>query len=626
MNEDLSPSSPLDLRETTIRAKALSDPKVWAAYMRRRKLQEISGWAFAEFKKGQTETRVAETLAAAGWSDEDIASGIEAANTLFAEHSRIEREKSAAIGMDSGWNSNFTERKDEHRSEHLEAAKESNCVPFRNYVPVEQEVLKRGKPAKEVVKEPRTHNVMLADLNKRLLGFPRKIGASWMFDHDRDSGQIQHIDNADALVAWISRKSKHNAEFSRGDGFVSQYQFFSSVEHTARRYEAISDVPDWPLRDQVYYTHGEIPPACPKHSRLEKLVDFFLPATPEDRCCIKALICAPIFFIPGIDRPSWVIDSRDGQGCGKSNLAEIVGDLYGAAPVSTSKYELMNRGDTLIKRLVSERGRKSRVLLVDNVTGNFECPELADLITRKDITGIPPYGRGEEVRPNNLTVIITANTATVGTDIADRSIYIHIRRPDSNWDSVTWKSRVMGYVHKHRLEIFADIIDLLMKHKPFSMMPQTRFKPWETTILQPCCENAEQYKRVLENMKVQRDESNIEADQARAIIDHFTAKVNEVTQSVIPRPVFLRTEVVNSWGRAALNDSMDVDFKGRPIQLIRNLVKAGFIPMADRDLKRWPTSGRKVRFSGMAWNFEDGTEEALVISRSADGVITKEVM
>ena len=66
---------------------------------------------------------------------------------------------------------------------------------------------------------------------------------------------------------------------------------------------------------------------------------------------------------------------------------------------------------------------------------------------------------------------------------------------------------------------------------------------------------------------------------------------------------------------------MGSDFKGRPIQLIRNLIKAGFIPKADRDIKRWPSTSRNPagRVSGIAWNFTDATEECVVIGRNADG-------
>lgn len=508
----------------------------------------------------------------------------------------------------------------------LREAKAANSIPFRNYIPKDAEVEKRGRKAKETVKEPRAHAAMLDDLSRRFLGFPRKVGDSWLFDHDRDSGRIMHIHNADTLLSWIGRRSKHNPEFCRGDSFVTTREFLASIGATAHRYESISDTPDFPRRSDVYYAHGDIPAPCPQHSRLQGFVDFFLPDSAEDRCLIIALACAPLWYIPGIDRPSWIIDSKDGQGSGKTNLAEIISELYGHAPISTSRQELTQRMDVLIKRLVSQSGRRSRVLLVDNVTGDFQSPELADLITRKDITGIPPYGHGEEVRQNNLTFIVTTNTATVGSDLADRSLYIHVRKPEQTLDRTNWKKRVQAYIAQHRLEIIADIIDLLSRHVPFSVPPRTRFAAWETAILQPCCGDEETYASVLDHITVSREESNVEQDTARAITDHFDAQISRAIRSDIPRPVFLRTEVVNSWGRQALNDSMGSEFKGRPIQLIRNLAKAGFLPKADRELKRWPATSNANRVSGIAWNFEETTEEATVIGKTADGSIMTEVM
>lgn len=509
----------------------------------------------------------------------------------------------------------------------LKEAKQANSIPFRNYVPNEVETEKRGRKSKEITKEPRTHAALLEDLSRRFLGFPRKVGDSWLFDHDRDTGRIVEIHNAETLISWIGRRSKHNADFARGDGFATPREFLASIEATAHRYESISDTPDWPRRSDVYYTHGDIPAPCPKHSRFNEFVNFFLPASPEDRCLISALACAPLWYVPGLDRPSWVIDSRDGQGSGKTNLAEIVADLYGHAPVSTSKQELFQRIDILIKRLVSQSGRRARVLLVDNVTGDFQSPELADLITRKDITGIPPYGHGEEVRQNNLTVIITANTATVGSDIADRSLYVHLRKPDTNHDRAAWKNKVQAYIARHRLEIVADIIDMLSRHAPFSLPPQTRFAAWEQAILQPCCGSPEMYESVISHIKGARDESNVEADQARAVIDHFNSQIERILQYDTNRPVFIRTEVVNSWGRSALNDSMGSDVKGLPIQLIRNLSKAGFLPMIDRNLKRWPNNGHgDIRASGIAWNFNESTEQATMISKDGNGGYKTEVV
>jgi hypothetical protein len=508
----------------------------------------------------------------------------------------------------------------------LREAKAANAIPFRNYVPRETETEKRGRKGKDVVKEPRTHAAMLDDLSRRFLGFPRKVGDAWLFDHDRDSGRIVEIHGADTLISWISRRSKSNADFARGDGFATPRELLESIKAQAYRYESISDTPDYPRRDDVYYQHGEIPAPDPRHARFERFVDFFLPASPEDRCLISALVCAPLWYIPGIDRPSWVIDSRDGQGSGKTNLAELVADLYGHAPVSTSKLELSQRFDVLIKRLVSQSGRRARILLVDNVTGDFQSPELADLITRKDITGIPPYGHGEEVRQNNLTVIVTANTATVGSDIADRSLYIHVRKPEATNDRAQWKATVQAYIRRHRLEIVADIIDMLARHKPFDAPPVTRFAAWETAVLQPCCGTPEAYQDVLEHLRGSREESNVEADQARAIVEHFTAQIQRAVRSEIPRPVFIRSDLVNSWGRQAINDATGTEHKGLPIQLIRNLAKAGFLPMVDRDMKRWPPGSSHARVAGIAWGFDETTEQATVISKDAEGGIKTTVM
>ena len=503
-------------------------------------------------------------------------------------------------------------------------AKQSNAVPFRNYVPVDIEVEKRGRKVTEVSKEPRTHDAMLSDLSRRFLGFPRRVGDSWLFDHDHDTNEIIHIRDSDDLLSWVARRSKLNTDFGRGDAMVTPRQLKSSIRETCRRYEAISGTPDWPRRDDVYYKHGTIPVPDPEHARFWTFVDFFLPASPEDRALIAAFCCSPLWYIPGIDRPSWIIDSKDGPGCGKTTFVEIVADMYGHAPISTSRQELTNKIDVLIKRCVSQEGRKARVMLIDNIVGVFNSSELADLITRKAITGIPPYGRGEEVRPNNLIFAITANSATVSHDIADRSFYINLSMPEKDNDRASWKGRVMDYIERHRLEIVADIIDMLSRHTPFSMPPRLRFAAFEQSILQPCCQTEEMYDSVCSLLKESKEESNIEQDQAREIAEMINAEIARVRNTDVECPVFIHSKLVNSWGRKAISDTHD--FKGQPIILVRQLAKAGFLPQCDKDIKRWPTSSRHDRVSGIAWNFRDEVEECVVLRRDADGNVISEFM
>jgi hypothetical protein len=427
-------------------------------------------------------------------------------------------------------------------------------------------------------------------------------------------------------MSWIARKSKHNPDFARGDTLAKGEEFLESVRVTAIRYEATSDTPDYPRRSDTYYTHGTLPPPHPEHANLERLLSFFCPASPLDKALIRALLCQPIWYIRGIPRPGWIIDAHEAQGCGKTTLAELVAYLYGGATVETSKQELEMRRDALTKRCLSYDGRKNRIMLLDNITGDFSSDELANWMTRQDITGMAPYGRGEECRPNNFTFILTANTATVSHDLADRCFHVFLTKPPRAETFADWKQNVMAYIDKNRLAIFSDIVDLISRHRPFDTLPQTRFAAFERAILQPCCGTDETYRDALEYLQGSSDESDSEAELARTISERFEFQIAEAINSSIPQPVFIRTELVNSWGRKALND-LGIDTKSPPIQIVRNLAKTGAIRQIDATVKRWPvTSRRGKRVSGLAWCFSETTDSAIVIGRDAsENVFTERV-
>lgn len=500
----------------------------------------------------------------------------------------------------------------------LDSAKEANTVPFRNFIPSEKEVEGRGgRKRNEIVNEPRTHQALLDDLSKRFLGFPRKQGDEFLFDHDRDTGEIISIRDSDRLLAWMGRRSKKTVAWGRGDSMVTQRQFYASILATAHRYESISLIPSWPRRPDVYYAHGDLPDPCPDRSRLNKFIDFFCPSSEFDKFLLKAFVVMPLWYIPGIPRPAWVIDSAEGQGCGKTTLVEIVAQLYGHAPICTSKQELSINLQQIVKRCVSYSGRQARVLLVDNVTGILKSEELSYLITAKDITGMAPYGHGEETRPNDLTYVITSNTANVDADLAHRFMYVMVSRPEATPQRKSWKTNVLAYIQKYRLEIVSDIIAMLSEHKPFDLIPGTRFPEFEECILQPCCETPENTTATLEHLVKSRGESNIDEEQARAIVEVFQYNLEKL--QLDDCPVFIRTDLANSWGRAALKESHD--YKGYPIQLIRNLAKLGMITQTDPHLKRWPMTSQSDRISGIPWNFSDTTEKAFVVSRNQENEI-----
>jgi len=496
----------------------------------------------------------------------------------------------------------------------IKAAKAANQVSFRNFIPIKQqpdEKKKYRKNAKqEIEKKPRLIKEMIDDCHKRFLGFPRKVGEQ-LFDHDKDSSRICYLYRSSELFAWIGRKSKQRIEWARGECFVTKDEFLAGVQAEAIRYEAISLVPDWPIRDDVYYAHSRLPAPCPEHSRFNKLISYFSPASAADQALLKAFMIAPLWYIYGIPKPSWIIDSEDGAGTGKSTLAEVAGFLYCGEPIRTNKQELKMGVQELIKRIVSSHGRQQRILLIDNVTGQFSCPELADLITAQSVSGRAPYGHGEETRPNNLVFVITSNTANVDNDIADRSYFINLRRPPR---SESWKPEVLRYVEENRFEIVADIISILESGAPFQATPSTRFPEFETSILQAICSEEAEYEMIIDHLKTCKAETSVEEEHAQIIIDTIKGKVIELGLNPSKETLFIWTPVIDKW----LAESLDKrSYSGTLIQYIRNLSKMQHIKDVDSRVKRYPHNGENRR-SGIMWNNQEN-ETAKIIGQNSNG-------
>jgi len=485
----------------------------------------------------------------------------------------------------------------------LADAKQANRIPFRNYIPTEKAVEKRGKTVTVPAQEPRTHRSMMDDIYRRFLNFPRKTGDANLFDFDRDSGEVINIESSDNLMAWIGRRSNQAVDWATGSNMATKRELFCSVIATAHRYESISPIPSYPRRDDVYYSHGALPEPCPNHSRFREMVDLFCPTTPEDKVLIAAFICSPLWYIPGIPRPSWIVDSKDGPGCGKTTLVELVAQLYGSAPISTSRKEMDDNLQNVYKRCLCQSGRNRRVLLMDNVTGNFECDNLSVMITQKHITGMAPYGHGEESRPNDLVYAITTNQATVCPDLAERSMYIKVSRPKMDLDFRSWKAAAQDMIEAKRLEIVSDIIHILSTCKKFDIIPSTRFPEWEATILHPCAGSPDAIKSVVSHILAARKDSNVGEEQTRAVVEEFTYQLKKM--GLDNEPCFIRSEVVNSWGGKALQETLGSKSKEMPIKTVRMLANSRTLKCVNPLIDRWPRSSLKDRYKGVAWNFPE---------------------
>ena len=484
------------------------------------------------------------------------------------------------------------------------AAKLANSEPFRNY-----RIEENGRRKDKL---PRQINDLISDLHTRLLGAPYRVG-DLMFDRDQDSGRITYIYDAADLFSWIARKTKTIIDWAKIDGAVTKTEFFAALRAEAPEYQAISHIPDYPLRRDVFYAHEQLPEPSEGNKIFWGFVDFFNPANDESKSIIASFIMAPIYFSPGVDKPLFIIDSVDGQGSGKSTIPTMTAKLYGSDSgvggevIDSSLYDLEKNYDEVVKRVISAEGRNARIFRIDNVIGSLKSANLSRMVTMASISGRASYGRGEESRPNNLTYVATVNGANVDTDIASRAFYIMLKRPKM---SATWKEDIFRYIEKNRMRIFADIIDILGKHQFFpGLEPKTRTPEFEYRVLQPACITPEQYTKVIDFLTLKKEETNEDEEIARRLEEELFQKLTGLPHLYNSEPInpktdriFIRSAVLEHWFSGAV--WLD---RRKPVSVIRNLAQTGNLPMISAKIQRYPhhpQAGQR-RAHGVMWEPSD---------------------
>lgn len=467
----------------------------------------------------------------------------------------------------------------------IAAAKKANETAFSNFT--WGEVVKHGVPVSERL--PRTINDLVSDLNTRLLGFPHKLGESKLFDHDRDTDSINFLEDRHAIFSWISDKSRHNYEWHSASGFVTREELFAAVVRHARRYEKIAVVPTYPPRADTYEAFRDELKPSPNHSAFNGFCDFFSPATDADALLLRSFIAAPLYYGDGVPRPCWIIDSADAFAVGKTTLVYRVADLYRDSPISIDLSKSNFDEEKIMMRLISPTGRNCRIFLLDNLRGKFSSSFFASLVTMPMLSGRPPYGRGEETRPNDLTYVITSNSPNFDTDIATRAFILRLKAHAKTKD---WERNIKEYTEKNRFAIFADMIDI-MRHDaaPLSMVPATRFPVFEREVMWPMCGGADGYRRAIANIIQMRDEANVDSENCIRIQEIVTENISRTIEGNDPESlcVFLRNEVVNLWLKQ-LNMN---------VQDVRNLIATRQLKCFSRKVRRYPRSRNSSPLSGV---------------------------
>lgn len=480
----------------------------------------------------------------------------------------------------------------------LAVARRANAVAFRNYVSVGS-----GKGGERHV--PVSMRELVKECHERFLGFPKRIGET-LFDLDRGTKRVEFLCTADAVFAWMAIKSGRNVDFEGGPAFAGRREFAEALRQSAEPFSSVSPAPHFPARSDVFYTHGPLPEPDPSHASFWRLVSFFSPAGPAHRTILAAFLFAPLFYEPGADRPLWVVDTADQQGSGKTSLVKLCALLYGEEYAAVDLGQLDRDVQQVRRRLVSPSARAKRIVVFDNVTRTVASSNLASLVTESSITGLAPYGRTEETRPNDLTYVVTANNATLSDDIASRAYIVRLRRPEDPLP--TWFSDVASYVEANRLQIFADMIHMA-KTNPLasSSVRRSRFGRFDQAVLSAVCRSEAEYAAADAELLREAADMNTDADRGTEFADLFAETMRARADPLLAERARLRVASASELARLVdlsapvFISSADVDWmlansdgelRTWKCRDVLGLVRNGHVPQFDRDAQRLDTKDR----------------------------------
>lgn len=502
-------------------------------------------------------------------------------------------------------------------------AKEANKTPFANYTMTYELKPDGGKTA---IKVSRSIKEMLEDLNVRLMGFPKRVG-SVMFDRDRKTGRIRNIISPTDLIAWISEKTKHNVRMGKIEGAISAEQLYSSVYANCQQYSMISGVPHYPVRSDVYYTHGTLPEATEDAYYFNKFCSFFCPAADVDHLLLKVAIASPLFYDEAISKPLFVVDSIEGAGVGKSKFVDMVCQLYGDpynpetfSPIDIQPEALANENniERVFKRVLSSTARQKRIIRIDNATGFFKSDVISTICTSSYISGMSPYARGEEARANDLSIFITSNQAHLSSDFVSRGFMVHLKRPTGRGRN--WEYNIKEFLKAHQYNIIADIIGLLKRGKLFDIkgyMLDSRFKAWEDKVMIPILSDEREYQLIWEATSERRREADGELFESEIIRETLEDKIRELCGAEYDRaaPIWINWDVVNYLCQKAIPGIGGKTGRGLR-HILKNAIVSGKIQELSFEPVKFPTKADSKRKRGIMWDTEGIYREAHLKNKS----------
>lgn len=449
------------------------------------------------------------------WSDTEMA------HKLVDAKSRVLREgKFGAMKQSKIWYKRHPDAAD-----WLDVVDEDSESPtdlFQNYEMVEKTAV--GLPMKPLI-----HRAL--DL---MAGKMVSAGGSVYFDHG--DGKITPVKNQSDFFGRINARLSSPAIWKETSGCITKAELWSETRNRLPQYRAIESCPHFPELEDHYYACETV--ALGNGEHFEQFLNFFCPATSEDRDLIRAAAMTMFWGCVNAPRPMFVV-TGEGRGTGKSKLVQMLSRLCGGFVSVTAG----GRFEDVKTRLLSDGALTKRVCLMDNVKGGtLSWAELEDMLTSPDISGRKNYV-GECSRPNNLTWFLTANGASLSTDLAQRSYYIKLVKPKCF--SSTWENQVYEFISKHERSIFADIAARFAE-APAPMPKHGRLASWEKAVLSRASSDPGV---VFDVSEQRRSDVDYESDQKEFFLDFLDAEMLRKGWKPNNHKVFIPSKLMNAFWR-----------------------------------------------------------------------------
>jgi hypothetical protein len=328
--------------------------------------------------------------------------------------------------------------------------------------------------------------------------------------------RVRWLPGVEAFKAFLHERSRLKLKTkldAEGANFVEcgdLYQSFGGAWGVGE-YLAVEVRPHWPpLRGHYYaWTPGKY---RPNGDMLRRLLKFF------DNCRDDAsrAILAAALLTPGWGgrygaRPMIVVTAPD-RGYGKSTIAECCAKIWGGH----LSINLSGRDeDELLQRLLTPDALTRRVGIIGNVKGTLSSAMLEDLVTCETISGKRLYS-GEASRPNTMMYFITANGVKLSRDIALRSYFVNLTKPEY---SPQWDEELADFVTEHGRDVIADVGMVFSRPVRLPVTVSDRWPLWRREVLTRACELVRaDPDAVMRTILTQRDDCDDDLEEATLFI------------------------------------------------------------------------------------------------------------